>query len=98
MTHYQFFLWNKHGRYRYPKTLNIPHVEAAHRVALRIAGVLLENALLWRGWSAEERTDFVIDITDEAGQIVLTVPSRFLAVTQRGWGSDKAETDRTTQA
>jgi hypothetical protein len=98
MTHYQLFLRTKHGHCRYPKILNGSDVEAAHRLALRMARVLLENAVLWRGWSAEERTDFVVDITDEAGQTVLTVPSRFLAVTQRGLGSDKAETDRTTQA
>jgi hypothetical protein len=98
MTHYQLFLRNKHGHYRYPKTLNAPDVKAAHQLALRMARVLLENTLLWRGWSAEERTDFVVDITDEAGQTVLTVPSRFVVVTQRDLGSDKAETDRTTQA
>ncbi len=82
MTHYQLFLRNKHGHYRYPKTLNVPDVKAAHRVALRMARVLLENTLLWRGWSAEERTDFVVDITDEAGQTVLTVPSRFVSSTR----------------
>ncbi len=83
MTHYQLFLRNKHGHYRYPGALTVPDVEAAHRLALRMAGVILENALLWRGWSAEERTDFVVDITDEAGQIVLTVPSRFLDLGNR---------------
>jgi hypothetical protein len=93
MTHYQLFLWNKHGRYRYPKSVNVPDVGTAHRFALRMARVLLENAALWRGWSAEERTNFVVNITDEAGQTVLRVPSRFVAGTQHSvwteqrWGS-----------
>jgi hypothetical protein len=98
MTHYQLFLWNKHGRYRYPRSVNVPDVKAAHRLALRMAGVLLENALLWRGWSAEERKDFALDITDEAGQTVLTVPSRFVSATQSGLSSDEAEADKATQA
>jgi hypothetical protein len=49
MAHYQLFLWSKHSRYSYPKSVNVPDVEAAHHFALRIARVLLENAALWRG-------------------------------------------------
>jgi hypothetical protein len=91
MTHYQLVLWNKHGRYRYPKSVNVPDVAAAHGFALRIARVLLENALLWRGWSTEERSNFVVDITDEAGQTVLRVPSRFVTGTRRGPHPDGTE-------
>jgi hypothetical protein len=91
MTQYQLFLWNKHGRYRYPKSVNAPDVEAAHRFALRMARVLLENAALWRGWSAKERTNVVVDIADEAGQTVLRVPSRFVAGTRHGLRPDGTE-------
>ena len=79
MAQYQLFLRNKRGRYRYPKSVNVPDIEAAHRFALRMTKVLLENTLLWRGWSSEERTNFVVDVTDETGQSVLMAPSQFVA-------------------
>jgi hypothetical protein len=91
MTHYQLVLWNKHGRYRYPRSVNVPDVEAAHGFALRMARVLLENATLWRGWSTEERSNFVVGISDEAGQTVLRVPSRFVAGTRHGLRPDGPE-------
>ncbi|MFC5483426.1 DUF6894 family protein [Microvirga aerilata] len=82
MAQYQLFLRNKHDRYKYPMSVNVSDIEAAHCFALRMANVLLENTLLWRGWSAKERTNFVVDVTDEPGQAVLTVPSRFVATRQ----------------
>ncbi len=54
----------------------MPNVEAARRVALRVAQVFIEVVPYWNDLSAEQQNDFVVEIDDESGQTVLTVPFR----------------------
>ncbi len=54
----------------------MPNVEAARRVALRVAQVFIEVVPYWNDLSPEQQNDFVVEIDDESGQTVLTVPFR----------------------
>jgi hypothetical protein len=74
MPQYSFIVWNKHRRVKYPRALDLPDVEAARQVALRIARVFVEVVPYWSGLSQKQKNAFVIEIADEAGQTVLTVP------------------------
>ena len=74
MSQYSFFVWNKYRRVKYPRTLDLPDVEAARQVALRIARVFVEVVPYWSGLSQKQKNAFVIEVADEAGQTVLTVP------------------------
>ncbi len=74
MPQYSFIVWNKHRRVKYPRTLDLPDVEAARQVALRIARVFVEVVPYWSSLSQKQKKAFVIEIADEAGQTVLTVP------------------------
>ena len=76
MAKYSFFIWNKRSRVRYPRTLDLPDVDAAREVASRIASIFVEVVPYWGDLSSEQRSVFVIEIVDEAGQTVLTVPFR----------------------
>ncbi len=74
MPEYSFFIWNKRSRVRYPRTLDLPNVEAAREVASRIARIFVEVVPYWGELSSEQRNSFVVEIVDEDGQTVLTVP------------------------
>jgi len=76
MPQYNLFISNQHRRIRYPKSHDLPDVEAARKVALRVAQVFIEVVLYWNDLSAEQQNDFVVEIDDESGQTVLTVPFR----------------------
>ena len=67
MPQYSFIVWNKHRRVKYPRALDLPDVEAARQVALRIARVFVEVAPYWGGLSQKQKNAFVIEIADEAG-------------------------------
>ena len=54
----------------------MPDVEAARRVALRVAQVFIEVVPYWNDLSPEQQNDFVVEVDDESGQTVLTVPFR----------------------
>jgi hypothetical protein len=74
MPQYSFFVWNKRSCVKYPRNFDLPDVEAAREVALRIARVFVEVVPYWSGLSQKQKKAFVIEITDEAGQTVLTIP------------------------
>ena len=76
MPKYSFFVWNKRSRVRYPRTLELPDVEAAREVASRIARIFIEVVPYWGDLSSEQRNSFVVEIVDEDGQTVLMVPFR----------------------
>ncbi len=76
MPQYSFFIWNKRSRVRYPRALDLPDVEAAHEVASRIARIFVEVVPYWGELSSKQRSGFVVEIVDEDGQTVLTVPFR----------------------
>ncbi|WP_371827040.1 hypothetical protein [Microvirga sp. VF16] len=74
MPRYNLFLYNQYGRVRYPETLDVPDVDAAQRVARKVANVFMEVVPYWKDLSAKQQDDFVVEIVDEAGGLVLTVP------------------------
>jgi hypothetical protein len=74
MPQYSFFIWNKQGRVKYPTSLDLSDIDVAREIALRIAHVFVEVVPYWSGLSRIQREAFVIEIVDEAGQTVLTVP------------------------
>jgi hypothetical protein len=76
MPEYSFHVWNKRNRTRYPRTFDLPDVEAARKVALKIARIFVEVVPYWGDLSSKQRNDFVVEVLDEAGQTVLTVPFR----------------------
>jgi len=76
MPRYNLLLYNQHSRVRYPKTLNLPDVDAAHDVALRVAKVFMEVVPYWGDLSPDQQHRYVVEIVDEAGGLLLTVPFR----------------------
>jgi len=74
MPQYSLFVCSQHHRIRYPKSYDLPNVEAARRVALRVAKVFMEVVPYWDDLSSEQQSNFVVQIDDESGQTVLIVP------------------------
>jgi hypothetical protein len=74
MPQYSLFVCRQHNRIKYPKSYNLPNVEAARRVALRVAKVFMEVVPYWNDLSPDQQNDFVVEIDDEGGQTVLIVP------------------------
>jgi hypothetical protein len=76
MPQYSLFVCSQNDRIKYPKSYDLPDVEAARRVAQRVAKVFMEVVPYWNDLSREQQHDFVVQIDDESGQTVLTVPFR----------------------
>lgn len=76
MPQYSLFIWNQKSRVKYPRSFELPDLDAARSVALKVANVFAEVVPYWNRLSAEQRSGFVVEIVDEAGQMVLTVPFR----------------------
>ena len=74
MPQYDFFVWNKRSRVKYPRSYNLPDVDAARAVAERIAKVFGEVVPLWDDLSEGRQNNFAIEVVDATGQTVLTVP------------------------
>ena len=74
MPQYEFYFRHNDKRVKYPRSLNLPGTDAAHRVALKLARALIEASSFWTDLSAETRNAFVVEIIDEVGQVVLTLP------------------------
>jgi hypothetical protein len=74
MPSYNQFLYNQYSRVRYPETLDLPDVDAARDVAQKVAKVFMEVVPYWRDLSPDHQNDFVVEIVDEAGGLLLTVP------------------------
>jgi hypothetical protein len=73
MSQYNLFICNQQRRIKYPKSYDLPDVEAARRVALRVAKVLMEVAPYWNDLSFDQQNHFLVEIDDEGGQTVLVV-------------------------
>jgi hypothetical protein len=73
MPQYHLFVCSQNNRIRYPKSYNLPDVEAARQVALRVAKVFMEVVPYWNDLARDQQDDFVVQI-DEGGQNVLIVP------------------------
>ena len=76
MTHYSFFVWNSHNRVKYPRGLDLPDIGAARKAALKIADIFVDVVPNWSDLSSHQRNAFVVEIVNDIGQTVLTVPFR----------------------
>jgi hypothetical protein len=74
MPKYSFFVWNKRSRVQYPRSFDLPDVDAARAVALKIARIFVEVVPYWGELTSKQQNDFVVEIVGEAGQTVLTIP------------------------
>jgi len=74
MPRYNLFLYNHHSRVRYPETLDVPDIEVAQRIAQRVANAFMDVVPYWSDLSPEQQSRFVVEIGDEAGGLLLTVP------------------------
>jgi uncharacterized protein DUF6894 len=76
MTRYSFFVWNSRDRVKYPRSYDLPDVAAARKVAVKIADIFIDVLPNWSDLSFHQRNTFVVEIVDETGQTILTVPFR----------------------
>ncbi|KFG67933.1 hypothetical protein [Microvirga sp. BSC39] len=76
MPRYNLFLYNQRKRVRYPETLDLPDVDAAQGIAQRVANVFMEVVPYWDELTSEQQNRYVVEIVDEAGELLLTVPFR----------------------
>ena len=76
MSQYSFFVWNKRSRIKYPRILDLPDVVAARSMALKIADIFVDVVPRWSDLSSHQRNPFVVEIVNDIGQTVLTVPFR----------------------
>ena len=76
MPSYDVYVWTKFRRLKYPRGLNIPSLEAAHSVALRMARVFIGLRSPKGHLSVAER-DFHVEVINEDGRTVLAVPGRW---------------------
>lgn len=74
MPRYNLFLYNQRKRVRYPETLDLPDIEAAHHVARRVAKVFIEVVPYWSDLPPDQQSCYVVEVMDEAGGLLLTVP------------------------
>jgi hypothetical protein len=76
MPQYTLFISSRQRRIRYPKSYDLPDVEAARQVALGVAQVFVEVVPYWNDLSPDQQDGFMVEIDDEGGQTILTVPFR----------------------
>jgi hypothetical protein len=76
MTQYSFFVWNNRGRIQYPRTVDLPDIGAARKAALKIADIFVDVIPKWSDLPSHQRNTFVVEIVNDIGQTVLTVPFR----------------------
>lgn len=74
MPRYNLFLYNQRKRVRYPETLDLPDIESAHHVARRVAQVFMDVVPYWGELSPNQQGRYVVEVMDEAGGLLLTVP------------------------
>ncbi|WP_201865160.1 DUF6894 family protein [Microvirga soli] len=73
MPRYNLFLYNQRKRARYPETLDLPDLDAAQRVARRVANIFMDVVPYWSDLSPDQQGRYVVEIIDEAGGLLLTV-------------------------
>jgi len=77
MPTYDVYVWTKFRRLKYPRGLNIPSLEAAHSVALRMARVFI-GLRSPRGHLSVAERDFHVEVVNQDGRTVLAVPGRWM--------------------
>jgi hypothetical protein len=80
MPTYDIYVWTKFRRLKYPRGLNISSLEAAHSIALKMARVFIGLKSPSGHHSLAER-DSLIEVVNEDGRTVLTVPGRWIGLT-----------------
>ncbi len=80
MSHYSFFVWSNRSRVKYPRTLDLPDIAAARDIALKIGRIFVDTVPRWDSLSAKQKNAFVVEIVNDIGQTVLTVPFRKIQV------------------
>jgi hypothetical protein len=63
------FLYNQSSRVRYPETLDVPDVDAAHRIARRVADVFMEVVPYWDELTAEQQGRYGVVTLTSLGHI-----------------------------
>jgi hypothetical protein len=76
MTKYNFIIWNKHSRVRYPRSFDLTDVEVAREVATRIARIFGDVVPRWNELTYDQQNDFAVEVIDETSHTVLVVPFR----------------------
>ena len=89
MTKYDFFIWNKRSRVKYPKSFYLPDIAAARQIATRIARVFGAVIPQWDDLSYDQQNTFAVQAADESGHIVLTLP--FMEAEQLSSLHDRSE-------
>jgi len=74
MPKYSFFVRSRRNRIRYPKGFQLADVEAARQGAERIARAFSRVVPRWSELTSNQRKNFMVEVVDETGQTVLTVP------------------------
>lgn len=74
MTKYDFFIWNKRNRVKYPKSFYLADIAAARQIATRIARVFGAVIPQWDDLSYDQQNTFAVQAADESGHVVLTLP------------------------
>ncbi|MGF9763640.1 hypothetical protein AAII07_51815 [Microvirga sp. 0TCS3.31] len=76
MPRFSLFLYNQRKRVRYPESLNLADVDAAQRVARRVADVFMAVVPYWDELTPAQQNRYVVEIMDEAGGLLMIVPFR----------------------
>jgi hypothetical protein len=76
MTKYNFIIWNKHSRVRYPRSFDLTDIEVAREVATRIARIFGDVVPRWNELTYDQQNDFAVEVIDKTGHTVLVVPFR----------------------
>jgi hypothetical protein len=77
MPTYDVYVATKSRRLQYPRGLNIPSLGVAHSIALTMARVFIGRRSPRGHLSVAER-DFHVEVVNEDGRTVLTVPGRWM--------------------
>ena len=73
MPQYNLFVCNQHRRIKYPKSFDLPDINAAGEAARQIAKVFMEVVPYWSKLSPDQQDEFKVEIVDEAGERLLTL-------------------------
>jgi hypothetical protein len=76
MPEYHFIVWTDRSRVKCPENFYLPDVEAARRVATRLAWVFGEIVPQWDELTYEQQYNVAVEVVDEAGHTLLAVPFR----------------------
>ncbi len=77
MPTYDVYVLDNFRRLKYPRGLNVPSLDAAHDIALRMARVFI-GLRSPEGYLSVAERNFLIEVVDEDGRAVLLVPGQWI--------------------